>query len=191
MKGMTFVPYLSEAEITKQVNRVAQEIVESLGDEKSPIFVCVLNGAYVFAADLFRACNLPEAEITFIRFKSYEGTSSTGVVNEVMGLAENLEGRDVIIIEDIVDTGVTAKALREAVKGGKASREELVALGKQVFDEVKASIAPEAQRVITKNLGSFDEYLTKYIEATVLEIKQNEPYITLPESALIEGEAER
>lgn len=115
VKGMTFVPYLSEAEITKQVNRVAQEIVESLGDEKSPIFVCVLNGAYVFAADLFRACNLPEAEITFIRFKSYEGTSSTGVVNEVMGLAENLEGRDVIIIEDIVDTGVTAKALREAL----------------------------------------------------------------------------
>lgn len=85
----------------------------------------------------------------------------------------------------------TAKALREAVKGGKASREELVALGKQVFDEVKASIAPEAQRVITKNLGSFDEYLTKCIEAAVLKIKQNEPYITLPESALIEGEAER
>lgn len=47
VKGMTFVPYLSEAEITKQVNRVAREIVESLGDEKSPIFVCVLNGAYV------------------------------------------------------------------------------------------------------------------------------------------------
>lgn len=67
----------------------------------------------------------------------------------------------------------------------------MVALGKQVFDEVKASIAPEAQRVITKNLGSFDEYLTKCIEAAVLEIKQNEPYITLPESALIEGEAER
>ena len=85
----------------------------------------------------------------------------------------------------------TAKALREAVKGGKASRDELVALGKQVFDEVKASIAPEAQRVITKNLGSFDEYLTKCIESAVLEIKQNEPYITLPESALIEGEAER
>ena len=50
---------------------------------------------------------------------------------------------------------------------------------------------PEAQRGITKNLGSFDEYLTKCIEAAVLKIKQNEPYITLPESALIEGEAER
>ena len=91
----------------------------------------------------------------------------------------------------VLDDALEAKALREAVKGGKASREELVALGKQVFDEVKASIAPEAQRVITKNLGSFDEYLTKCIEAAVLKIKQNEPYITLPASALIEGEAER
>ena len=95
-------------------------------------------------------------------------------------------------LEDVANLAtLSAKALREAVKGGKASREELVALGKQVFDEVKASIAPEAQRVITKNLGSFDEYLTKCIEAAVLKIKQNEPYITLPESALIEGEAER
>lgn len=112
VKGMTFVPYLSEAEILKQVDRVAHEIVDSLDGDKAPLFVCVLNGAFVFASDLFRACNLPEAEITFIRFKSYEGTSSTGVVNEVMGLAEDIDGRDVIIIEDIVDTGVTAKALR-------------------------------------------------------------------------------
>ena len=82
-----------------------------------------------------------------------------------------------------IEDASTRKVLDDAL--------EDVALGKQVFDEVKASIAPEAQRVITKNLGSFDEYLTKCIEAAVLEIKQNEPYITLPESALIEGEAER
>ena len=95
-------------------------------------------------------------------------------------------------LEDASTRKVLDDALEDvAIKGGKASREELVALGKQVFDEVKASIAPEAQRVITKNLGSFDEYLTKCIEAAVLKIKQNEPYITLPESALIEGEAER
>ncbi|MDO4972348.1 MAG: phosphoribosyltransferase family protein [Bacteroidales bacterium] len=115
VKGMTFVPYISEAEIQEQVNRVAREIVESLGDDKAPIFLCVLNGAFVFAADLFRACDLPEAEITFIRFKSYEGTSSTGVINQVMGLTEDIEGRNVIIIEDIVDTGVTSKALRETL----------------------------------------------------------------------------
>ena len=91
----------------------------------------------------------------------------------------------------VLDDALEDVANLATLSGGKASRDELVALGKQVFDEVKASIAPEAQRVITKNLGSFDEYLTKCIEAAVLEIKQNEPYITLPESALIEGEAER
>ena len=99
-----------------------------------------------------------------------EDASTRKVLDDALKDVENLATLSVSAMEQ-----TTAKALREAVKGGKASRDELVALGKQVFDEVKASIAPEAQRVITKNLGSFDEYLTKYIEATVLEIKQNEP----------------
>lgn len=81
----------------------------------------------------------------------------------------------------------TAKALREAVRSGTADREALVALSKQVFDEVKAAIAPEAQRVITDNLGSFDTYLTKCIEDAVLKVKQNDPFITLPEELLIDG----
>lgn len=73
----------------------------------------------------------------------------------------------------------TAKALRDAVKSGKASREELLALGKQVFDEVKAAISPRAQKVITDNLGSFDKYLTAVIEDAVLKVKQEDPYLTL------------
>ena len=73
----------------------------------------------------------------------------------------------------------TAKALRDAVKSGKASREELLALGKQVFDEVKAAISPQAQKVITDNLGSFDKYLTAVIEDAVLKVKQEDPYLTL------------
>lgn len=81
----------------------------------------------------------------------------------------------------------TAKALREAVKSGTATREELVALGKQVFTEVKSAIAPQAQKVITQNLGSFDDYLTKCIEDAVLKVKQNDPFITLPESVVVEG----
>lgn len=81
----------------------------------------------------------------------------------------------------------TAKALREAVKAGAASREELLALGTQMFDEIKAAIAPEAQAVITKNLGSFDAYLTKCIEDAVLKVKQADPFITLPEGALVES----
>lgn len=73
----------------------------------------------------------------------------------------------------------TAKALRDAVKNGTASREELLALGKQVFDEVKAAITPEAQQAITDNLGSFDKYLTAVIEDAVLHIKNEDPYLTL------------
>ena len=73
----------------------------------------------------------------------------------------------------------TAKALRDAVKRGKAKPEELAALGKQVIDEVKAAISPQAQQVITDNLGSFDKYLTAVIEDAVLKVKQADPYITL------------
>ena len=80
----------------------------------------------------------------------------------------------------------TAKALREAVKSGAATREELIALGKEVFNDVKSAIAPEAQKVITQNLGSFDAYLTKCIEDAVLKVKQNDPFITLPESIIVE-----
>ena len=80
----------------------------------------------------------------------------------------------------------TAKALRDAVKSGKADREELLALGKQVFDEVKAAVAPEAQQIITENLGSFDKYLTAVIEDAVLRIKNEDPYLTLP-GELLDG----
>ena len=111
-QGLEFEPYLTREQIAAQVQRVAGEIVRDY-PEANPLFLCVLNGAFMFAADLFRACELAHAEITFIRFKSYEGTSSTGRVREIMGLTEDIEGRDVIIIEDIVDTGVTAYQLRQ------------------------------------------------------------------------------
>ena len=83
----------------------------------------------------------------------------------------------------------TAKALREAVKSGAASREELLALGKQVFDEVKSATAPEAQEVITRNLGSFDKYLTKCIENAVLKVKKDTPAL-LVEGVTLESTTE-
>ena len=135
IKGLTFEPYLKEEEIKKQVARVAQEICRDLTGDKSPVFLCVLNGA-------FRACNLPESEITFIRFKSYEGTSSTGVVRQIMGLTDNIEGRNVIIIEDIVDTGVTALQLRQLLAEHKPKSVKMATL---LFkpQSLKAGSAPE------------------------------------------------
>lgn len=83
----------------------------------------------------------------------------------------------------------TAKALRDEVKTGKASKDELISLGESVFNEVKASIAPEAQRVITDNLGGFDKYLRGVIEDTVRKVKQSDSYITLAEGAIVNKDA--
>lgn len=83
----------------------------------------------------------------------------------------------------------TAKSLRLAVKSGKKDREELLALGREVFAEVKDRITPEAQRVITENLGSFDRYLEDCIENAVLRVKQSDPFLALPEGVAVEGVA--
>ena len=111
LQGLEFEPYISHEEIAKQVKRVAAEIIDDLDGDQEPIFICVLNGAFIFAADLYREVNLPHSQITFIRFKSYDGLSSTGEIREVMGLTTDITGRNIIIIEDIVDTGTTAAEL--------------------------------------------------------------------------------
>lgn len=108
--GLTFEPYITREEIREQVSRVASEIRKDITG-KDPLFICVLNGAFMFAADLIREVGINDAHICFVRYSSYEGTSSTGCVKEIMGLNEDIAGRDVIIIEDIVDTGLTASMM--------------------------------------------------------------------------------
>lgn len=112
--GLTFVPYITNDRIQARIKELAK-MVECQCEGTRPLFICVLNGAFPFAADLFRSVDL-DAEITFIRLKSYDGTGTTGVVKEVIGLSENIEGRTVIVVEDIIDTGTTIARLISDLK---------------------------------------------------------------------------
>ncbi len=100
-----FIPYLTSDEIAEQVNRVAAEINADY-EGKKPLFIAILNGAFMFASDLFKQITL-DTEICFIKLASYKGVKSTGKVITAIGLDVDLYNRDVIIIEDIVDTGKT------------------------------------------------------------------------------------
>lgn len=114
-EGLTFEPFITRDQIAARVQEIGREIARDC-DGKMPLFVCVLNGAFPFASDLFRAVEDIDAEISFIRLRSYEGTESTGTVKEVLGLSDNIEGRTLIVVEDIVDTGNTIYRLVEDLK---------------------------------------------------------------------------
>lgn len=107
VNGLTFVPYLTAQSINNRITELAADIRADL-QGSDPVFLCVLNGAFIFAADLIRAIGINDAKINFVRYSSYSGTQTTGNVKQMMGLTEQLEGKDVVIIEDIVDTGLTA-----------------------------------------------------------------------------------
>lgn len=82
---------------------------------KCPLFIGILNGSFLFMADLIKEINVP-CEVAFMRVASYEGTSSSGKVKELIGLPEDIEGRDIIIVEDIVDTGLTLNHIIKTLK---------------------------------------------------------------------------
>ena len=111
VKDKEFAVSIPEEKILKEVDRIAAQINKDL-EGKNPLFLAVLNGSFVFAADLFRRINIP-AEISFVKLASYEGTASTGVIKEVIGLSENIAGRTVVVVEDIIDTGKTMQKLLE------------------------------------------------------------------------------
>ena len=113
IKDKTFETSISEADIKTRIKEVAARINKDMAD-KNPLFLGVLNGAFIFAADLMREVTIP-CEISFVKLASYQGITSTGKVHEVLGINEDLTGRHIIVVEDIVDTGRTMKQMIESL----------------------------------------------------------------------------
>jgi adenylate kinase len=104
-----FRPFLSEAEIQVAVAKMAKEIAQDYKD-KIPVFVGVLNGAFMFVSDFLKQYEYP-CEVTFVKLSSYQGLTSTGIVETLLDVSEDIEGRSIIILEDIIDTGRTLQKL--------------------------------------------------------------------------------
>jgi len=133
-----FVSYIKAEEIDSRIQELGSEISREY-EGKNPLLVSVLNGSFIFTADLIRSITTP-VEVTFIRVASYEALKTTGKVREVLGLRENVFGRDILILEDIVDTGTTLEHLLEVFED----------LGTKSIKVATLLHKPEAQRKAEK-----------------------------------------
>jgi len=114
VRDKTFEPFISSTDIQKRVEEIGQEMNE-MYKGTSPVFLAILNGSFMFFSDVMKCVNLP-CELSFVKLASYQGMSSTGTVDQLIGLTESLQGRDVIVVEDIVDTGNTLTRILDVVK---------------------------------------------------------------------------
>ncbi len=119
----TFEISIPEEKIRETVNEMARQIGKDLKG-KNPLFLIVLNGAFVFAADLVRQMDF-DCEVSFVKLSSYAGTKTTSVVRELIGLDEVLTDRTVVIVEDIIDTGITMASTIEKLKHLQAAEVKL------------------------------------------------------------------
>jgi adenylate kinase len=120
LHDLEFMPYLSEKELAEIVSGLSSNINQKYVG-KSPLFVVVLNGAFMFASDLMKGVEV-DCEVSFLRVSSYRGTSSTGEVKEMMPIGTDVSGRDVVLLEDIVDTGKTMGEIkRKMLEAGAKS----------------------------------------------------------------------
>lgn len=126
VRDREFAVSIPEEKIKARVAEVAAQISHDL-EGKRPLFLAVLNGSFVFAADLLRGIETP-CEISFVRMASYKGTSSTGAVKQLIGLKEDIKDRTVVIVEDIIDSGLTMVHLLELLKEKQPADIKIAAL---------------------------------------------------------------
>ena len=109
LHNKTFEVFIPETEIAAIVHSMANAINNTR--IKNPLFIAVMNGAFLFAADVMRKITIPNSEISFIKLSSYSGTETTGKVNQLIGIGGNISGRNIVILEDIIDTGITLEKI--------------------------------------------------------------------------------
>ncbi len=135
-----FEPFISAKQIEARISAIAQEITQEY-DGKNPLFLAVLNGAFILAADLFRKINF-QSEISFAKISSYSGTSTTENIKQLIGFSEAIAGRHIIIIEDIIDTGLSMQhVLKQVDDQNPASVKVLTLLFKP--KSLKVAITPD------------------------------------------------
>lgn len=115
LKDKTFQVSIPAEKIQEVVIQIAEKINKDYANKELPIFISILNGSFMFTADLFKHIDFV-CEVTFLKLTSYRGTSSTGSVRQLIGVNESIEGRDVIVLEDIVDTGITLEQILGQLK---------------------------------------------------------------------------
>ena len=113
VKDKKFEISITESQIKREIKRLAAEINSNM-EGKNPFFLGILNGSFMFASDLLKEITIP-CQISFIKLASYQGMASTGVIKEVIGLSESIKGRHVIVIEDIIDSGLTMRNTLESL----------------------------------------------------------------------------
>jgi hypoxanthine phosphoribosyltransferase len=134
IKGLEFTEFIGEAETMAKVQSLAKQISADYAD-KPPVFLPVLNGSFIFAADLIKNISIP-CRVSFVKVSSYSGTASTGQLKSLIGIDESLFNQDIIIVEDIVDTGLTLQKIVDELKGlGTKSVEVVTLLRKKIARE--------------------------------------------------------
>ncbi len=126
VKDRNFRIFIHESQIQNRIAEIGKQICTDYTD-KNPLFIVILNGAFIFAADLIRHIDI-DSEITFVKYSSYEGMESTGVVDELIGLDADIRERHIIIVEDIVDSGMTMREMLDDLKKYSPASLEVVTL---------------------------------------------------------------